>query len=110
MFVLATKKGTHVHSADLKSLFPHSKKTTSKQKKHKTLSVFSQNFQNLWQSYLKSPAVRCCLSLQSMEEDSQVFNYYVLIQHLLPVIPRRRAVGQENHLVAHIQQQLDCLR
>lgn len=46
----------------------------------------------------------------SMEEGSQLFSYYVLLQHLLPAFPRGRAAGQKNHLVAHIQLHLDCLR
>lgn len=45
-----------------------------------------------------------------MEEGSQLFSYYMPLQHLFPAFPRRRAAGQKNHLVAHIQLQLDCLR
>lgn len=54
--------------------------------------------------------MKCPIGMLNMEEGSQLFNYYVLLQHLLPVFPRRRATGQKNHLVACIQPQLDCLR
>lgn len=80
-------------------------------KKH--LPDLFKNSQNLRQSYLKknrSPTMECLFGMLSMEEVSQLFGYYVLLQHLLPAFPRRRAAGQKNHLVAYIQLHLDCLR
>lgn len=89
---------------------PPKKPTTTKQTKPQMCPLKTSRIYGSSTSKTRSPTMKCCLGLLSMEEGSQLFNYYVLLQHLLPIFPRRKATGQENHLVAHVQLQLDCLR